>query len=43
MLELFIDYREKCLIRNLKDLNIELESKNLDVGDIQFIYNDIKV
>ena len=38
MLELFIDYREKCLIENLKDLNIELESKNLDVGDIQFIY-----
>jgi len=40
-IKLYIDIREHNLIRLLKTNNIELEEKNLEIGDIQILYNNI--
>jgi ERCC4-type nuclease len=39
--KLYIDIREHNLIKLLRANNIELEDKNLEIGDIQILYNDI--
>lgn len=40
-IKLYIDMREHNLIRLLRANNIDLEDKNLEIGDIQILYNDV--